>query len=274
MTDTVNFVIQSSLSKYLLNPGENMSDDNLPAESKPVDLTIVDEKLVKKAFDEIKEIYHDKEHDLTYSIGKCLLKHFYGNDLNNVRENLPTDGKSLNKLANECSQKIAGLSRAWLYASVNLLIDQEDLKDCIEYQQLNISLKFQLLSVKDAEKKAELAAEFINQNLPVRKAVKQIQNYNQENPHKKGGSKNPRGKSLGSLIKNPSLLTDPNHKKLATVEAISKLKDNTKKELYRQSVEKLNEIEEDLRKQKENKHQLQLVINNFKSAVPGIDSEE
>ena len=251
-----------------------MSDNNLPAESKPSDLTKFDDKLVKRAFDEIKKIYHDKQHDLTHSIGQCLLKHFYDNNLENVRNNLPVDGKSLNKLANDCSYQIAGLSRAWLYASVNLLVDQEDLKDCVEYQQLNISLKFQLLSVKDARKKAELASEFVKKGLPVREAVKQIQNYNQENPQEESGTKKPRGKSLGSLIKNPSLLTIPDYKKLATVEAIRKLKDNTKKELYRQSVEKFKEIEEDLKKQKENKQQLQLVINNFKTAVPGIDTEE
>ena len=251
-----------------------MSDNNLPAESKPVDLTKVNEKLVEKAFNEIKEIYHDKEHDLTHSIGQCLLKHFYGNDLENVRNNLPVDNKSLNKLANDCSTQIAGLSRAWLYASVNLLVDQKDLKDCIEYQKLNISLKFQLLSVKDVNKKAELAAEFINQKLPVRKAVKQIQNYNLDNPQEGGGSKKTRGKSLVSLIKNPFLLTKPDYKKLTTVEAISELKDDTKKELYKQSVGKLKEIEKELKEKKESKQQLEALIKNFKTAVPGIDIVE
>lgn len=224
------------------------------------------DSLITLAFTEIKDIYHSKTHETVYALGECILKHFYAGDIENIRNNTPIDGKSLNKLTRECEATIEGLSRAWLYASSNLLVDRHDMKDCPEYQQLSTSHKFHLLQIHNIEEKKLLAIQIFKEDLSVRKTIELKSQYLIEHvveDHEDSGKK-ARKKTLRSLIKQPHLLAKPEYKETKSNDAIQALKEDEKKTILDDAEIQLEKVEKSLEKYKVGKQQLESLIKKLK----------
>ena len=182
---------------------------NLPAK-----IEKVDDQLVSTALQEIAGIYQDKTHEVVYAIGESLCRNFYGNDIKRIRKNKPAHGKSLNRFVSECSGKIDGLSRAWLYTSLNLLVDREDLQDSDDYKKLSVSHKHALLKVKGIEAKKELIGQIVTGELSVRNAVSVATKYLEENPEARVTKKKKKKKTLMQILKHAHLLKDPKYRHL------------------------------------------------------------
>lgn len=225
------------------------------------------DNLITLAFDEIKNIYYKKTHETVYTLGECILRHFYAGDIENIRNNTPTDGKSLNKLTRECEANIEGLSRAWLYASSNLLVDRYDMKDCSEYQQLSVSHKFHLLQIHDIEKKISFAIQIFKDDLSVRKTIELLSQYliEHDTGDNKDSGKKTRRKTLRSLIKQPHLLASPEYKDTKSNDAIQALKGEEKKSILDDAEIQLENIEKSLEKNKIGKQQLESLIKKLKA---------
>lgn len=224
------------------------------------------DKLITSAFDEIRNIYLNKTHETVYALGECILKHFYAGNIENIRNNTPTDGKSLNKLTRECEANIEGLSRAWLYASANLLVDRNDMKDCHEYQQLSVSHKFHLLQIHEIEEKKNLAVQIFKEDLSVRKTIELKSQYliEHDTGDDKDSGKKPRKKTLRSLIKQPHLLATPEYKDIKSSDSIQALKEEEKKAILGDAEIQLGKIKKSLDKYKVGKQQLESLIKILK----------
>lgn len=225
------------------------------------------DNLITLAFTEIKDIYYKKTHETVYALGECILRHFYAGDIENIRNNAPIDGKSLNKLTRECEAHIEGLSRSWLYASSNLLVDRYDMKDCSEYQQLSVSHKFHLLQIHDIEKKVSVAIQIFKENFSVRKTIELISQYliEHDTGNNNDSGKKTRKKTLRSLIKQPHLLAAPEYKDAKSNDAIHALKEEEKKAILDDAEIQLENIEKSLEKNKLGKQQLESLIKKLKS---------
>jgi len=197
--------------------------------------------LVTKAFNEIKELYHQKTHETVYALGECLKKHFYEDDLENIRKNKPVDGKSLNKLASECENEIGGLSKSWLYASVNLVVDREDMEGCKEYEGLSVSHKFQLLSVPNVKDKKKLSKDILKIGLSVRGTIEIIRQDFIEQESEESDKKT-RNKTLKSLIKQPFLLADPDYKDIKSRTSLKKLKKEDRDTFLKDAEEEIEKV--------------------------------
>ncbi len=178
----------------------------------PAKIEKVDDQLVDTALQEITIINHEKTHDVVYSIGECLCRNFYDNDVERIRKNKPVHGKSLNKLMSECGAQISGLSRAWLYTSVNLLVDRKDLQGDEDYGNLSVSHKHALLQVKGVEAKTELISQITADNISVRNAIALTSKYLEDNPKARVTKKKKKKKTFGQVLRQPYLLDDPHYR--------------------------------------------------------------
>lgn len=224
------------------------------------------DNLITLAFDEIRKIYYEKTHETVYALGECILRHFYAGDIENIRNNTPTDGKSLNKLTRDCEANIEGLSKSWLYASSNLLVDQYDMKDCPEYQQLSTSHKFHLLQIHDVEAKENFAIKIFNENLSVRQTIELKSQYLIQHvvEDQEDSGKKTRKKNLRSLIKQPHLLATKEYNETKSNDAIKALKEEEKKAILDDAEIQLEKIEKSLEKYKVGKQQLESLIKKLK----------
>ncbi len=190
----------------------------------PAKIEKVDEKRVNTAVQEITAIYHNKTHETVYALGECLCRYFYDNDIERIRSNKPVYGKSLNKLKRECELLPNGPSQAWLYVSVNLLVDRKDLDGHDEYEKLSVSHKQTLLGVKGVEAKKELIGQFITEQLSVRYAQKYTQKYLEENPNTRVTKI--KKKSLQDILKNAHLFNEKEYRYLKQPSRLKKIPDN------------------------------------------------
>jgi len=235
-----------------------MPEKMLPAKAQETNL-----QLIAQVFEEIRTIYHNKTHETVYAIGLCLCKNFYGGDIERIRKNTPVDGQSLNKLAQQCSEHIAGLSRAWLYASVNLLVDRHDLAGWAEYDKLSVSHKHSLLQVKGIEAKKGLTLEILDKELSVRKTIEQTKIYLDEHPESRVSKKKKTKKTLLQLLGQAHLLGTPEFRHLKSARSMEKL---SKKELDRilKATEKQSSLnDKKISKLKEKQNQLGDIFRYF-----------
>ena len=243
-----------------------MTDPNVPAAYNNDDLTQINVELIDAAFKKIKSIYHDKTHETAYSIGECLLEYFYKNDIDRVRNNNPIDDHSLNQLVLDCKNEMPVLSKSWLYASLNLLVDRVEMVDCTEYRKLSLSHKFNLLKVHNVSDKLALAKVFFDEGLSVRQAIQKRNVYllEKQAQGEDSSGESIRRKSLISLIKNPQLISMSEFKEITSVESINNLKTEKREKLSIAVEEKLRAVEAEVEKQKAYKRHLESLLKKLK----------
>lgn len=108
---------------------------------------------------------------------------FFDGDENLIKKKTPADGKvkSFNALVEKLKAEGAQLpGRSWMYNSVNLRIEEENLEDSGDkelvhtYGNLNVSHKISLLSVGDLEQKKKLIQEIDEKKLSVRETKERV----------------------------------------------------------------------------------------------------
>ncbi len=232
---------------------------NLPAK-----IEKVDDQLVDTALQEITIINHEKTHDVVYSIGECLCRNFYDNDVERIRKNKPVHGKSLNKLMSECGAQISGLSRAWLYTSVNLLVDRKDLQGDEDYGNLSVSHKHALLQVKGVEAKTELISQITADNISVRNAIALTTKYLKDNPKARVTKKKKKKKTLKQVLNNAYLLKDPKFRHLKRKSNLDKMSDKELETIENTAHSQWGLAKVKIHELKESTDQLESVLNYFK----------
>ncbi len=190
---------------------------NLPAK-----IEKIDQQLISTALQEIAAIHHSKTHEVVYAIGECLCRHFYDDDVERIRKNKPVHGKSLNKLIIECGDQINGLSRAWMYVAVNLLVDRKDLQDNESYEKLSVSHKHVLLQITGIEAKEELIEQITTRNLSVRKSIRLKDQYLKENPIARV-TKKKKKRTFNQVINQAYLLAKPQYRHFKSQRFLKKL---------------------------------------------------
>lgn len=221
-----------------------MTEDKLPAKVEEVkEIILVPDDTIYETVSAIEGLYIEKSNDLVYSIGDCILKNLFGNDLKNIRGKKYTDSVPFLKLIEICGERIAGLSKSWLYGSLTLLIDREDLKDCDEYQHLSVSLKHEISSLPDIPSKVSFAKDLAQYGYTVKEARDRKKAILLEHQKKAGVavSKKDTKKVLRSFINKPTLLVDSDNK-TAAKGCIEKLNDKEKIALSKNVQVKLDKV--------------------------------
>lgn len=204
----------------------------------PTKIEKIDQQLISTALQEIATIHHTKSHEVVYEIGECLCRYFYDNDVERIRNNKPVHGKSLNKLISECGNKIDGLSRAWMYVAVNLLVDRKDLQDNESYEKLSVSHKHVLLQISGIEAKEELIKQITTNNLSVRKTIRLKDKYLEENPVARVTKKKEK-KTFNQVINQAYLLAEPQYRHFKSQRYLKKLTKKQQQELRGKLEDKL-----------------------------------
>lgn len=246
----------------------------------PTIIEKVDDELVESVLLEIKKLYHQKTHETVYAIGQCLCDHFYGGDLERIRKKKPIAGKSLTSLSRRCEDEVTGLSIAWLYASINLLVDRKNLLGCEEYEQLSISHKHALLQVKSVASKKTLVTEFTTKQLSVRQAIEQVKKYLIENPEARVTKKRKKSKTLGQLINQAHLLGEKKYKHLKGYAHLNKMSDEEIKKIREKAELRRSEVQSKIELFQENRKHLNAILaycrdrdNNFEKPEHPQDRE-
>jgi hypothetical protein len=144
-----------------------------------------EQNIINKTIDAIETIFEDSASKTYESIGELVFENIFENSPESAWEiNEATTKDSKVKLFKQLEEEIAKRSgdkvlpkKTWLYNSVNLVLDKRRLTDVPEfekYNQLSISHKIELLSIKDLNKKIILINEIHDNKLSVRDTRNQI----------------------------------------------------------------------------------------------------
>jgi hypothetical protein len=208
----------------------------------------------------IGEIFEDSASKTYESIGELVFENIFENSPESAWEiNEATTKDSKVKLFKQLEEEIAKRSgdkvlpkKTWLYNSVNLVLDKRRLTDVPEfekYNQLSISRKIELLSIKDLNKKIILINEIHDNKLSVRDTRNKI-----------GQSSETKHVGLLTYIKNPFKITD--------VEAISLVGGKKKETALIIAKDKITEIQNEIGDKTDQINKLTKLIERLKSHNP------
>jgi len=208
----------------------------------------------------IGEIFEDSASKTYESIGELVFENIFENSPESAWEiNEATTKDSKVKLFKQLEEEIAKRSgdkvlpkKTWLYNSVNLVLDKRRLTDVPEfekYNQLSISRKIELLSIKDLNKKIILINEIHDNKLSVRDTRNKI-----------GQSSETKHVGLLTYIKNPFKITD--------VEAISLVGGKKKETALIVAKDKITEIQNEIGDKTDQINKLTKLIERLKSHNP------
>lgn len=225
-------------------------------------VVVISDDSADKAFEEVKAIVLGRYRDMAYDVGKCLLKHFYGDDVERIRSKNPVKKEPFDVFLKKFSNEIVIFSRSWLYASLNLLVDQKDLANCAEYQGLNISSKIEISYLDDKKVKINLAKKICDEHLSIR-AIRQ---YKKSLPSKPVQSKNKINPNteLKRFIKDP-FRAEEEFEKLASKEIVEKLSKKKIADLLDSTKERLKQIKQEIEKHNRSAKQLELLLTKLKT---------
>lgn len=156
---------------------------------------VVDEKLVQKSVEWIRETLAKTLHKGAMDVGGYVFDNFFDGDVERVRSRNPLKNASFRKLAERCGTPDLPISATWLYNSVNIVVMDRLLpKTATAYRQLPPSHQEALVRLRDLGKVERFAERAYKKGLSVRdlKAVVKEELSKEE--------KDPRGRKPKPLI--------------------------------------------------------------------------
>lgn len=134
--------------------------------------------LIDGTIESIRSIFNKGVTETYIEIGTLIVEKIYNNKLDEIDFSKGPGRKNNEKhllfrrLAEEIDKRFengeALPQKTWLYNSVRLVADQQLLRDCKEYEKLNISHKIALLRLNNKNEKIEIINRIVESNLSVR----------------------------------------------------------------------------------------------------------
>lgn len=233
-------------------------------EEKKEDIVLSGEevKVIGEVIESIKDIYKESVENLMLKVGNLILDKIFQNetDSKHLARNSKTPKALLFKqLTDEIEKKYdKGESfpkKTWLYNSVRLVIDQNLLADCKEYQQLSDTHKITLMSIKTVEDKIEVAKIISNEKLSVSAARERIST-----------DKKNKKKDIFFYINNPSMIEDLDDFIASTLADYLAEKKGYKPAVNKCSA-KLEFIKEKIESYEKDKSKIETIYNALESAT-------
>jgi len=238
---------------------EVKADEKLVQEVASTEVVVIDKvdlELVETACSEIYKIFHEAFENATIKAGRYLIKEFYADSIERARKNNSPKKETLNQLILKLHRiSTATPSRSWIYQSINLVVQEHDLKGMEKYEKLSLSHKNILLSVKDLNIKKRLIDEIVEKSLSVHGFEKRKIELLAVEPGKKG---------LITLLNRHEDISKKDVKTALSFDELKKEQPKKLKAIKNKAKKKIEELTEKIKKYQENIYEYRQTIKKYK----------
>lgn len=258
-------------NKNLL-PEVQPQDSNAPEVQTAEDVALIDNTI-----ESIKLIFNKGLTDTYIQIGMLIIEKIYGNNFKDIDFSKGPSKKNqqkhlIFKRLGEEIEKRSGKGevlprKTWLYNSVRLVIDQQQLKECKEYEGISFSHKIALLPIEEKIEKEKIVKQITQSNLSVRNTREIV-----------GGKTKSTAKDLVYFINNPEAISNLQNLLDSAFDGLDS-KDSIVKPALKAGQNKLtrlkNEIEKhkkEIEKQEKSKEVIEIIIERLKGIQPVADT--